>query len=326
MNDIEYEQYFQQYKDYNRKYIIGQKYIKNSDHIIARKYNRLLYYNSTKNLNENRKIFFIVPSIFNSPEILFLSNGKNFVDNLKEQGDVIILEWLEVLDKNYSLDNYVMELVKILNELNHSKLTIIGHCIGGNIAIAAILFVQNNININSLTLLTTAFNFSHLSNAAKIYKLLNFDSYLDNYEFIPNIHIKILFFLLFPYSFHQKIEKFFKLNNDKEKNLFFEIENWLMSTHSLSKNTYYQIINDFVVNNVLATNSWKIYEKTINFSTLNMQIYQVIADNDKLVPQYTSLNLQNMNKRFKIINVKGGHISYLINDNLNSLFKEYENE
>ncbi|HJD54100.1 MAG TPA: alpha/beta hydrolase family protein [Rickettsia endosymbiont of Proechinophthirus fluctus] len=51
-------------------------------------------------------------------------------------------------------------------------------------------------------------------------------------------------------------------------------------------------------------------------------IYIVAAEDDQIVPKFSILPLQKLLKNSKL-DVAGGHISYLINDKLDKLFKEY---
>ncbi len=326
-----YQQYFDEYNEYSLKNNIGQKYIELASIITPSKYYRLIDYSQYNKSNKDKKIFLVVPSIFNSPEILFLSTGKSFIENLLEHGDVILVDWLEVGEPDYSLNDYVARLVEILRDLEKKyalPINLIGHCIGGNIAAAAIIISADSLinRISSLTLLTTPWNFDHFIDITKLYKSLDFDNHLNNLGMIPKIHIQILFFLLFPNYFHNKLDKFFALKSTPEKELFFKIENWLMSSRPLPKATYYQIINKLVHDNILIQNKWKIGDHIINLELINVQIYQIIAENDMLVPGSSILPLQNSLKTSKIFRVRGGHISYLINNGINNLFKEYENE
>ena len=62
-----------------------------------------------------------------------------------------------------------------------------------------------------------------------LHRYLKLDSGIENLPIIPKIHIQILFFLLFPDYFNAKLKNFFSITFDKEQELAFRIENWLMS-------------------------------------------------------------------------------------------------
>lgn len=197
-----------------------------------------------KNNMDNNKTFLIILSILNSPEIFFLSRNKSFIENLREQGEVYLIDWLEVKESNYLLDDYVHKIVEVINNLNVNNINLIGHCIGGNLAIAANIIASKS--IKTLTLLTCPWDFSHFFYVKMLHQYLKLDAYIENLPLIPKIHIQILFFLLFPDYFQVKLDKFFSLTSEKKQELAFRIENWLMSGHDIPSDTYNQIIQNMI--------------------------------------------------------------------------------
>ena len=81
---------------------------------------------------KSQKIFIIIPSIFNAPEILFLNKQQNFIENLRYQGDVYLVNWLEN-DQQLLMADYVHELKKIIQMFTNQSVDLIGHCIGAPI-------------------------------------------------------------------------------------------------------------------------------------------------------------------------------------------------
>ena|GEM_PF-927063 len=343
-NNDKYEEYFDLYNNYAKAHNLGNRYLELGEVVKQTKYYRLLYYSvssspfmsfpqkqeSSKNqsmdsrLCENEleeehdiKTFLIVPSIFNSPEIFFLSRDKSFMDNLRSQGEVYLIDWLEVQDPNYLLDDYVHKVVEMINDLGVGGINLIGHCIGGNLAIAANVLMPKP--IKTLTLLTCPWDFSHFSYIRMMHKYLKLDGYVENLPLIPKIHIQILFFLLFPDYFKIKLDKFFSLN-EREQKLAFRIENWLMSSHSIPSSTYNQIMKNILDENMFANLEWKINAVTIDPSLIDCPVNIIIAEDDKIVSKSSILPLQKFLKNFKLVEVQGGHISYLINNRLSNIF------
>ncbi|AEK75111.1 poly-beta-hydroxybutyrate polymerase [Rickettsia conorii subsp. heilongjiangensis 054] len=68
---------------------------------------------------------------------------------------------------------------------------------------------------------------------------------------------------------------------------------------------------------------WKIDNFIIDPSLIHCPVYIVAAEDDQIVHKASILPLQKLLKNSKLIDVAGGHISYLINDKLDKLFKEY---
>ncbi len=92
--------------------------------------------NDTERSQDDIKTFLIIPSIFNSPEIFFLARDKSFIENLRSYGEVYLIDWLEIEEPKYLLDDYVHKIIEVIDNLKIKDINLIGHCIGGNLAIA----------------------------------------------------------------------------------------------------------------------------------------------------------------------------------------------
>ncbi|MDP4708520.1 MAG: hypothetical protein NWS20_00740 [Rickettsiaceae bacterium] len=254
-----------------------------------------------------KKTFIVVPSIFNSPEILFLNKQQNFIENLQLQGDVYLVNWLEN-DQQLLMEDYVCELRNILGIFANDKVDLIGHCIGGNIAIA----LAKVDNVSSLTLLTCPWDYSHFDKWLCVYDSLGLDKSLDNHEFVPKIYIQIMFFLMFPSQFQEKINKYFELTSDADKELFMQVEDWLQSGNKISKSIYREIIQDFCQRNILHNKNWYIGADLVELNNIEIPVCIVYAKEDQIVPYISTEPLQKQIKNTTLIEVEGGHIGYLI--------------
>ncbi|WP_218460438.1 alpha/beta fold hydrolase [Rickettsia sp. TH2014] len=341
-----YQEYFDLYNNYIRTHNLGNKYLESGKIVRQTEHYRVLYYSvsscglSTGSSNKKYKkldlsrfmldsvdkpqddnTFLITPSIFNSPEIFFLARDKNFIENLRSHGEVYLIDWLEIEEPKYLLDDYVHKIIEVIDSLKIKDINLIGHCIGGNLVTATKIIVPKK--VKTLTLLTCPWDFSHFFYIRMLHKYLKLDSYIENLAMIPKIHIQILFFLLFPDYFNAKLKKFFSITCDKEQELAFRIENWLMSGNNISKGVYNQIMQNILDENTFINLKWKIDNFIIDPSLIDCPVYIVAAEGDQIVPKSSILPLQKLLKNSKLIEVKGGHISYLINDKLGELLKEY---
>ncbi len=318
------QKFFDEYNNYSSLHLLGNNYLELGTIISKTPYYQILSYKSFKsNIN---KTFLVIPSIFNSPEILFLSNSINFIDNLRQYGNVLLVDWMELNENNYLLEDYAKKVVDIiikLREKNIQVLDLIGHCIGGNLAIAAAIILPDS--VKTLTLLSTPWDFSHFSLSRSLYQYFALGSHIQNLTIIPKLYIQILLFLLLPNQFSRKLNKFFDIRSLKEKDLTFRIENWLLSGTALPKGTYMQIMDEIIGNNILMKLQWQVNNVIINPSLITKPVYQVVADNDKIAPSSSILPLHKLFKKSTLFEVKGGHISYLINNKLSPLLNEYNN-
>jgi len=326
-NFTKIEQFFADYRTYTSNFEIGLKHISEASEILDFSKNcEILHYKSLAPLNS--RIFVIVPSIFNSIEILFLNKQAHFIERLQVLGSVYIIKWREIEDLEFNLDDYVLKAVEVIKHIHQrtsKNISLIGHCIGGNIAIAASLLVVKENLVENLTLLTVPWNFSHFKHLGSFHKIFNLDEKLETLNVVPAIYTKILFFMLAPDYFNLKIDKYFDLTNAKDKQLFMEVEHWLMSGISIPKATYFQIIRDIMIENKPAKNQWIIDNVKVTCESLKLPVFIMIAKNDQLVPKSSILPLYNGIKNVNLMEVSGGHISYLVGPVLSEFFKQYNN-
>lgn len=319
------------YSDYS-KYLsdnctIGNDYLSAASAVDVFSPNcEILYYRSKLLSKSKKHTYCIIPSIFNSPEIFFFNKEINFIHYLNLSGDVYLINWLDVNSQDFLLDDYVKESTNIIDYITCKeegiKVDLVGHCIGANIALAVSVLHQDH--IRTLTLLTIPWDFTHLHPAINLYKMFGLDNVVQALPYVPKIYIKILFFLLFPDYFHTKLHKYFDTISEVSKADFIKIEHWLMSGCNLTRATYNQIINNFVINNDLPNNRWVIDDIIIDPRILDIDVFLLIAEKDRLVPYNSISYLHKSLKSVKLIEVSGGHISYLISSNIHKFLDEHK--
>jgi polyhydroxyalkanoate synthase len=332
-----YQSYFDEYQKFIDTHNVGENYLSIAcNKTRFSKICNILQYQTTNCRTE--EIFLIVPSIFNSPEIFFINIKSNFIDHLKECGEVFLIEWNVIDDQYHSLNDYVLEVTHILEYLHHkthileylhhktdNKINLIGHCIGANIALAAATIKESL--IKHLTLLTMIWDCSHFAFSYQFYHSLTLDSNLKNMTHVSKTYIQILFFLLFPDNFSNKVDKYLKLcsntlSNDVE--LFFKVEHWLMSGIAIPTSTYFQIIEEMLESNNFMQMKWMINTSLIDPSKLTVPICLIIAKNDRIAPLSSVATLHKTLKNSTIIQMEHGHINYLISSNITFFFQKYK--
>ena len=277
-----------------------------------------------ESLGPKNDTFLIVPSIFNSPEILFLSGEDNFVQNLRKNGEVYLVNWKETY-KQLRVEDLVQELQKIISFVrknNKKNIHLIGHCIGGNICVVVTQHLncrrlspfETRLSISSLSLLTTPWNFSHFGNLRLILENCGLESAIKDRELIPKIYVQIMFFLMFPSQYKEKIDKYFALTRDSRQ-LFLRVEDWLQSGISIPKSLYLQIIEEFCLNNIVYNKEWKVNGSIVDPKQISVPTCIIYAKKDQIVPYSSIVPLQKMIKNSTVIEVEGGHVAYLISPN-----------
>ncbi|PCJ29328.1 MAG: hypothetical protein COA94_01665 [Rickettsiales bacterium] len=278
------------------------------------------------NSAKGESVFLLIPSIFNSPEILFLGDKNSFTKNLSTKNNLYLASWSQQTAIQLTMENYVNEVQKMisfLHSLGHKKINLIGHCIGGNMCLAASSLQginqsaeqsanQDAGQIESLTLLTCPWDYSHFKKWVYLYDIMGFDTHLKGINFIPKIYIQMMFFLMFPFQFKEKLEKYFALEQAHEKQSFLQIEAWLQSGNIISKSIYAEIMQDFCRKNILQNNEWLIGGELITPEKLDIPTCIIYAKDDQIAPHSSIAPLQKRIKSSTLIETEGGHIGYLV--------------
>ncbi len=325
----EYERYFQKLATLLQKNDLGEEYIRASDNggQYFSKGIKLYRYNCLQSKFDLKRIILIVPSLFNSPNILFINKTKNFVECLQDIATVYLIDWQEIKSPDHKLDDYVFEIIELLKYLIKNfayKIDLIGHCIGGTLSLVAANLHPEL--LNSVTLLNTPWNFSYLEPQRIICKQLQFDEAIKHLDQVPKIYQQMLFFLLNPEHYQKKIVKFFEtLNRDRQGlEIFLKTEYWLFSGKNLPRTTYLQLTEQIVDQNILEQNKWFIGDKLVSDLKIKLPVCIVAAERDNIAPLTSTISLLKIIKSSTLIKVDGGHISYLISSKINNFFAEYK--
>jgi polyhydroxyalkanoate synthase len=288
-------------------------YLKEASNVIKKDCFDIIYYKS--HAEKASTIFVISSSIFNSPEILFINDGQHFISYLRQLGEVFIIDWTQTGNKEMCIESYVDALLFTRefasNSFNNTlKIDLIGHCFGGYIAMIASIISSHS--FNSLTLLTTPWDYSHFC----IYSMLEQQmlakvSYTQD-KVVPKIFFQLMFFLFFQDQFPKKIQKYFSIEDEVKRILTLRIEGWLRSGIDISSKTYDHIKHDLVKKNLLSQGLLKLMGEVIDPTRISCPVCVVVASNDRIVPLDSVKGMLFTLKKPTLIIVNGGHISYLV--------------
>lgn len=258
-----------------------------------------------------KRVYLVVPSLFNSSSILDFSDENSLIEELRGKGDVYLLNWREVSSQQL-IGSYIDAVAEFLCWLHNFSegvnITLVGHCIGGNIALCAAKKIVHK--IKSIILLTTPWDFSHLKN--KMQSALNsgvFDP-ARNLDIVPSLYVRTLFFLLFPEQFNYKLEKYFAADDDTKLQIM-KIEYWLHSGISLPRSLFFQIVEDIVVSNKFI----HILSEDRALENITCPVINIHAEKDRLAPVGSSTPIVSRLPKTENILLKGGHIGYLTTTN-----------
>lgn len=317
-SEQEFQNYIHDYQVFTDLYKNTNKHTSTATDIIFNsEISDLLYYKTRK---QKDQIFLVIPSIFNSPEILFLNEQNNIIKTLTNLGDVYLNNW-QNNNKQLLIDDYSSDIAQTIENLylkHGQKINLIGHCFGGNIALNTL--IQSAEYIDSITLLTTPCDYSHFKPISLQYQFMKLNNSIDQLDFVPQIYLQMMFFMMFPEQFNDKVIKYANLDSSAKKELYMQVEHWLHSGQSIPKSLYNQIIIEFMGKNTL-THS---LELMLDLNEINTPFCIVYAKNDQIAPLSSVLSLHNRLKNSTLLDLSGGHISYII-DSSNNFYDRYTN-
>jgi polyhydroxyalkanoate synthase len=264
--------------------------------------------------SRSEELFVIIPSIFNSPEILMIGAPHDIISHLREIGAVYLLEWQEVVDLDFKLSDYALVATQALEYISNkhpsNRSHVVGHCLGGNFAITASVLRPDL--VASLTLLTTPWDFTYLKHARAIHKALELDQALEQVDFVPAIYLQILFFLLCQDNLQQKLGLYQVNQSVTNRDDIFAIERWQFSGHPIPKAAYNQLIYEFIDNNCLLNKKFIVDNTVIDPSVLKLPVILISGKKDKIAPVCSTMPLYHILPNATSFIYNTGHIGYLV--------------
>ena len=298
-------------------------YIKYATVIKYHEYYNLLHFDS-KPLDTNQ-ITLLIPSIFNSPAILFHDDAK-LMSIINQSSSCYMIDWQQITKPHFCLDDYIFIIIFIIDKLYYKykkPINIIGHCISGTLTLGAAFIKQKY--INKILLLTTPWDFSNFLPSVLWAKQYGIIEYMQKFEYIPHNLVKIFFFFLSKQSFHEKLSIYHNIHDINQKLFFLSIESWQTSGLNMPIGVFNQLINDFILKNNPVHNKWLIKNHTIDLRLLNNPVTMIFGSNDNIVPANLIYKIENSlpNMRVKIFDC--GHLGFLIGKAKIEFFKILQN-
>ena len=264
-----------------------------------------------------KKILLFIPSLINRPYIFDLSKKRSMISFFNKKGyKCLLVDWGKPSDseKDYNIDDYIKRLGRILKEINNlfdSKVTLIGYCMGGVISLAtAQLYSQY---INNIVAIATPWDF-HSSDIQNIVLSpmvkKTFFEYLDKNQTISGDFIHKIMYLTDPWSVHNKFSRISDISDtaSEEYQSIIEREYWLHDNIDITNRAAKQIFLNWAINNEPILGKWYIDGIKIDPSQLNTPLYMAISKTDRIVPPLCSYPLSLLVENTQIAYPPNGHI------------------
>ena len=265
--------------------------------------------------NAKTKTLLIVPSLINKSDILDITPARSLCNFLKQEHNVFLIDWEspEKEHKNLDLDYYtkiIIEYMKFLVTNYQNKVTVIGHCFGGNLATAATIFCSDV--IEKLVLISTPWDFSKMSYLSTLPPA----NYFGNIDLVPADFISMYFNGV---NFDKIVQKYIEFYTNPPKNdeleLFMLIEKWANYGINLSLKVFEQIYLDFIRQNKILKNEWQVLGEMIDPHEITCKTLIIVGNSDKIVPKEASLAFKNYFQNLQIIETNSGHIGVIVSKN-----------
>lgn len=286
--------------------------------IIFSDYTFKVYHYLPKNKLASDIPVLIVNSLVNKYYILDLLPGKSYVEYLVNQGfNVYLVDWgvPENSDSSLSLEDYInFFLSKIVKQvLKHSqakKLSMIGYCMGGTMALVYAAIKQEY--VQSLILLATPVDF-HNDSLLSLWgspENFNVDKFINVYGNVPKELLYTTFMMLKPLKNITKyVDLAENIENEEYRKVFAAFDYWIKDTIPIAGETFRQFIKYAYQQNLLVKNRFPLGNQIVNLKKIKSPLLNVLAEHDEIVPLKSSEILMELvsSKDKELLKVKGGH-------------------
>lgn len=263
----------------------------------------------------------LVPSLINRANLLDLMPSQSFARYLADNGvHCFLLDWgvPGEFEKNMGIEDYIDALlvpaIERASRISGSRISLIGYCMGGLLAMAA---AQKNKggNIANLSLLATPWDFhSDGSHAIKLdaEALTMLKLWIGQMGELPAWFLQPMFYRADPWMFTRKYKKFPELPAI-EKDIFTTVERWLNNGVALVPKVAETCLIDWSHGNHTMLGKWFYGGEAVNPARLKMPVMAVVPSRDRVVPPSSIAPLLAMLPEIKILRPDTGHVGIVIN-------------
>ncbi|MBL8150111.1 MAG: class III poly(R)-hydroxyalkanoic acid synthase subunit PhaC [Blastocatellia bacterium] len=260
----------------------------------------------------------IVNSLVNKYYILDLMPGKSYVEFLVKQGfDVYMLDWgvPEEEDSIVTLDDHINRylvnvVAAVLEKSGAKKVSIIGYCMGGTMALMYASLHKRY--LKNLLLLATPIDFDNESTLSLWGKRENFDvdKFVDTYGNVPVEVLKSAFMMLKPLKNITKyVDLLENMHNQEYVKTFLAFDYWVNDSAPVPGETFRDFMKATYQTNSLIDGKMKLGRRAVKLENITCSLLNVVAEHDDIVPLSSSTPIMNLvrSKDKELLQVKGGH-------------------
>lgn len=240
----------------------------------------------------------LIPSMVNRFYIFDLTEKNSIVRAFLRKGfDVFLLEWGTPSreDKTIKIEDIISGTIrrvikKILLTTGEEKISILGYCMGGTLALLCALIFSEN--VKNLILLATPLNFGKGGKltlwADK--KYFDVDKFINAYGNAPHKILHTAFGLLKPAWVIKQWKTFFSfLWNEEFLKNFKAVSRWVNDNVDIPGDVFRSYVKDYYQENNLMKNLVMVGEKKVEIKNIKVSLLSILAKYDDIVPPEASV-------------------------------------
>ena len=290
--------------------------------VIWRKGNaRILDYGLGKTAGDPRPVVLFVPSLINRYYILDLEEERSLLRYLASQGLYpLVLDWDKPgkFEVDFNCADYITEIltpaVDFLAKTSGQKITLIGYCMGGILALAAAQL--KNKQVSALALLATPWNFH----------CRQFKPFVVDNRWLPMIEsatsaqkqlsadiIQSLFYMTDPWVFETKFRRFAGLDPDsRAAQDFVALERWVNDGVPMTSHVARDCLVEWAQKNAVASGKWQVAKEVIEPKKIKVPTFIAMPQNDHVVPRDCAMPLAEALSKAEVIHPSAGHVGMIV--------------
>ncbi len=254
---------------------------------------RIFDYGATAKEAKDGQPLLVIPSLINRSYILDLLPGLSLMRYLAGRGfRPLLLDWDWPGDREleYSLDDYIggvlEDALAAVNTICGRKPSLIGYCMGGNLALA--LAGRRPDDISSLVLMATPWDF-HTGGGGEMVGIKamrpGLEALLGALGFLPVDVLQSLFVGLDPYLPVRKFRRFARLDKrSRRARHFLALEDWLNDGVPLAARVARQCLFDWYLANATMNEAWTVGGRVVRAGEVTARTLVIIPEQDYIVP------------------------------------------
>ncbi len=259
----------------------------------------------------------VVPSLINRAYVLDLSKKRSLMRHLAElrcRPYLLDWGWPGEAERNFTLSDYITDvLAAALDHIveGHGRAaTVIGYCMGGNLALP--LAERRPDKVNALALLATPWDFhaaSHLQRPLLAAAAPGLKAVIERLGLLPVDILQALFVGLNPSLTATKFRTFSGLDPKSAKaREFVALEDWLNDGVPLVGPVARECLFDWYLDNTPARGEWLVDGAPVDPRNVTQPALVIIPQRDTIVPPVSATPLAEALPNARSVSLAAGHI------------------